>query len=154
MKDSLKGWSVGHDICGQMTGSVTLSPPRRGCAAGCTHDYVPCGDAYFKSTGISGISSKKPHLNTSQGVTKSDLHTLLLSMYVKTILHTAPSSDDQLLVHATVILMCFFDGDIIYFFICFTAFQTEGKLYLILEFLRGGDLFTRLSKEVFQCYNR
>ncbi|KAJ8312931.1 hypothetical protein KUTeg_010304 [Tegillarca granosa] len=27
------------------------------------------------------------------------------------------------------------------------AFQTEGKLYLILEFLRGGDLFTRLSKE-------
>ncbi|XP_062510728.1 ribosomal protein S6 kinase 2 beta-like isoform X2 [Corticium candelabrum] len=32
--------------------------------------------------------------------------------------------------------------DIIY------AFQTEGKLYMILEFLRGGDLFTRLSKEV------
>lgn len=29
-----------------------------------------------------------------------------------------------------------------------TAFQTEGKLYLVLEFLRGGDLFTRLSKEV------
>ncbi|KAL5009628.1 hypothetical protein ScPMuIL_011933 [Solemya velum] len=28
------------------------------------------------------------------------------------------------------------------------GFQTEGKLYLILEFLRGGDLFTRLSKEV------
>ncbi|NXM26183.1 KS6A3 kinase, partial [Oxyruncus cristatus] len=28
------------------------------------------------------------------------------------------------------------------------AFQTEGKLYLILDFLRGGDLFTRLSKEV------
>ncbi|KAJ7996725.1 hypothetical protein DPEC_G00240010 [Dallia pectoralis] len=28
------------------------------------------------------------------------------------------------------------------------AFQTEGKVYLILEFLRGGDLFTRLSKEV------
>ncbi|KAL0974394.1 hypothetical protein UPYG_G00219870 [Umbra pygmaea] len=28
------------------------------------------------------------------------------------------------------------------------AFQTEGKLYLILEFLRGGDVFTRLSKEV------
>ncbi|KAL3315130.1 Ribosomal protein S6 kinase alpha-1 [Cichlidogyrus casuarinus] len=27
------------------------------------------------------------------------------------------------------------------------AFQTEGKVYLILEFLRGGDLFTRLSKE-------
>uniref|UniRef100_A0A672J5C8 Ribosomal protein S6 kinase n=1 Tax=Salarias fasciatus TaxID=181472 RepID=A0A672J5C8_SALFA len=27
------------------------------------------------------------------------------------------------------------------------AFQTEGKLYLILDFLRGGDLFTRLSKE-------
>ena len=30
------------------------------------------------------------------------------------------------------------------------AFQTEGKLYLILDFLRGGDLFTRLSKEVRQ----
>lgn len=28
------------------------------------------------------------------------------------------------------------------------AFQTEGKLYLILQFLRGGDLFGRLSKEV------
>lgn len=28
------------------------------------------------------------------------------------------------------------------------AFQTPGKLYLILDFLRGGDLFTRLSKEV------
>jgi p90 ribosomal S6 kinase len=31
---------------------------------------------------------------------------------------------------------------------CFEAFQTEGKLYLVLDFLRGGDLFTRLSKEV------
>ena len=31
---------------------------------------------------------------------------------------------------------------------CLLAFQTEGKLYMILEFLRGGDLFTRLSKEV------
>jgi serine/threonine protein kinase len=30
----------------------------------------------------------------------------------------------------------------------FYYFQTEGKLYLILDFLRGGDLFTRLSKEV------
>ena len=28
------------------------------------------------------------------------------------------------------------------------AFQTEGKLYLVLDFLRGGDLFTRLNKEV------
>lgn len=28
------------------------------------------------------------------------------------------------------------------------AFQTEGKLYLILDFLRGGDLFTRLSREI------
>lgn len=28
------------------------------------------------------------------------------------------------------------------------AFQTEGKLYLILDFLRGGDLFTRLTNEV------
>uniref|UniRef100_A0A2A4K9Z0 Ribosomal protein S6 kinase n=1 Tax=Heliothis virescens TaxID=7102 RepID=A0A2A4K9Z0_HELVI len=28
------------------------------------------------------------------------------------------------------------------------AFQTAGKLYLILDFLRGGDLFSRLSKEV------
>ncbi|KAG8143150.1 hypothetical protein E2320_000415 [Naja naja] len=27
------------------------------------------------------------------------------------------------------------------------AFQTEGKVYLILDFLRGGDLFMRLSKE-------
>lgn len=33
------------------------------------------------------------------------------------------------------------------------AFQTAGKLYLILDFLRGGDLFSRLSKEV-QYYNR
>uniref|UniRef100_A0A6Q2YB84 Ribosomal protein S6 kinase n=1 Tax=Esox lucius TaxID=8010 RepID=A0A6Q2YB84_ESOLU len=32
------------------------------------------------------------------------------------------------------------------------AFQTEGKLYLILDFLRGGDLFTRLSKEVFLVF--
>lgn len=30
------------------------------------------------------------------------------------------------------------------------AFQTPGKLYLILDFLRGGDLFTRLSKEVYK----
>ncbi|KAL1501372.1 hypothetical protein ABEB36_006702 [Hypothenemus hampei] len=28
------------------------------------------------------------------------------------------------------------------------AFQTEGKLYLILDFLRGGDLFSRLSQEI------
>ncbi|XP_014288774.1 ribosomal protein S6 kinase 2 beta isoform X1 [Halyomorpha halys] len=28
------------------------------------------------------------------------------------------------------------------------AFQTEGKLYLILDFLRGGDLFSRLNKEL------
>ncbi|XP_033229291.1 ribosomal protein S6 kinase 2 beta-like isoform X2 [Belonocnema kinseyi] len=28
------------------------------------------------------------------------------------------------------------------------AFQTEGKLYLILDFLRGGDLFSRLSKQL------
>uniref|UniRef100_A0A8C6JML8 Ribosomal protein S6 kinase n=1 Tax=Melopsittacus undulatus TaxID=13146 RepID=A0A8C6JML8_MELUD len=28
------------------------------------------------------------------------------------------------------------------------AFQTEGKLYLILDFLRGGDLFTLLSQEL------
>ncbi|KAG7231342.1 hypothetical protein INR49_012182 [Caranx melampygus] len=37
------------------------------------------------------------------------------------------------------------------------AFQTEGKLYLILDFLRGGDLFTRLSKEntksIFCCFS-
>lgn len=32
------------------------------------------------------------------------------------------------------------------------AFQTPGKLYLILDFLRGGDLFTRLSKEV--CFRQ
>ena len=30
------------------------------------------------------------------------------------------------------------------------AFQTEGKLYLVLDFMRGGDLFTRISKE--QCW--
>ena len=30
------------------------------------------------------------------------------------------------------------------------AFQTEGKLYLVLDFMRGGDLYTRLSKE--QCW--
>lgn len=32
------------------------------------------------------------------------------------------------------------------------AFQTAGKLYLILDFLRGGDLFSRLSKEVNVSY--
>lgn len=32
------------------------------------------------------------------------------------------------------------------------AFQTAGKLYLILDFLRGGDLFSRLSKEVREAY--
>ena len=30
----------------------------------------------------------------------------------------------------------------------FYAMQTEGKLYLFLEFVQGGDLFTRLSREV------
>ena len=29
-----------------------------------------------------------------------------------------------------------------------TAFQTEGKLYMVMDFLKGGDLFTRLSNEV------
>lgn len=28
------------------------------------------------------------------------------------------------------------------------AFQTDGNLYMVLAFLRGGDLFTRLSKEL------
>lgn len=28
------------------------------------------------------------------------------------------------------------------------AFQTEGKLFLVLDFVRGGDLFTRLNSEV------
>lgn len=28
------------------------------------------------------------------------------------------------------------------------AFQSEAKLYLILDFLRGGDLFNRLAKEI------
>ncbi|XP_074601761.1 ribosomal protein S6 kinase II isoform X2 [Brevipalpus obovatus] len=28
------------------------------------------------------------------------------------------------------------------------AFQTEGKLYLVLDYLHGGDLFTRLNREV------
>ena len=48
-----------------------------------------------------------------------------------------------------VVCVCvkYFYCVIIYFFLCL-AFQTEGKLYLVLEFLRGGDLFTRLSKEV------
>lgn len=32
------------------------------------------------------------------------------------------------------------------------AFQTPGKLYLILDFLRGGDLFSRLSKEVMKFW--
>lgn len=29
----------------------------------------------------------------------------------------------------------------------FYGFQTDAKLYLVLEFINGGDLFTRLSKE-------
>ena len=29
-----------------------------------------------------------------------------------------------------------------------SAFQTEGNLYMVLSYLRGGDLFTRLSKEL------
>uniref|UniRef100_A0A8C9LCJ7 non-specific serine/threonine protein kinase n=1 Tax=Pavo cristatus TaxID=9049 RepID=A0A8C9LCJ7_PAVCR len=33
------------------------------------------------------------------------------------------------------------------------TFQTEGKLYLILDFLRGGDVFTRLSKEQTESVN-
>uniref|UniRef100_A0A8D1NHX9 non-specific serine/threonine protein kinase n=1 Tax=Sus scrofa TaxID=9823 RepID=A0A8D1NHX9_PIG len=37
------------------------------------------------------------------------------------------------------------NNDVVYKFL---SFQTEGKLYLILDFLRGGDVFTRLSKEV------
>ncbi|GAB5584730.1 ribosomal protein S6 kinase alpha-3 isoform X2 [Prionailurus iriomotensis] len=32
---------------------------------------------------------------------------------------------------------------------CQITLCTEGKLYLILDFLRGGDVFTRLSKETF-----
>ena len=33
------------------------------------------------------------------------------------------------------------------------AYQTEGKVYLVLDFLRGGDLFTRLSKEgIYKIY--
>lgn len=28
------------------------------------------------------------------------------------------------------------------------AFQTEGKLFLVLDFIRGGDLFTRLNSEI------
>lgn len=31
----------------------------------------------------------------------------------------------------------------------FYAFQTEGKLYLVLEFLCGGDLFSRLRDHMF-----
>ncbi len=33
------------------------------------------------------------------------------------------------------------------------AYQTEGKVYLVLDFLRGGDLFTRLSKEGIKIYS-
>jgi len=33
------------------------------------------------------------------------------------------------------------------------AYQTEGKVYLVLDFLRGGDLFTRLSKEGIKTYS-
>lgn len=78
--------------------------------------------------------------------------------------------------YTTKSIMCLFCLLFTYFFICFLlvrdrvrtkmernilvdvehpfivrlhyAFQTEGKLYLILDFLRGGDLFSRLSKEV------
>jgi serine/threonine protein kinase len=32
------------------------------------------------------------------------------------------------------------------------AYQTQGKVYLVLDFLRGGDLFTRLSKEGITIY--
>ena len=35
-----------------------------------------------------------------------------------------------------------------------TAFQTEGKLYLVMDLLRGGDLFTRLQNEVRRCAAR
>lgn len=37
---------------------------------------------------------------------------------------------------------------LIFVFFFFIAFQTEGKLYLVLDFLRGGDLFGRLAKEI------
>lgn len=30
----------------------------------------------------------------------------------------------------------------------YSAFQTDGNLYMVLAYLRGGDLFTRLSKEL------
>ena len=46
-----------------------------------------------------------------------------------------------LLSHLTSMSVC-------YSIVSSSAFQTEGKLYLILDFLRGGDVFTRLSKEV------
>lgn len=39
-------------------------------------------------------------------------------------------------------------GKEVHMIFAFLAFQTEGKLYLILDFLRGGDLYTRLSSEV------
>lgn len=51
---------------------------------------------------------------------------------------------------ALVVLLLIFNVDMFCCLVWFVllAFQTEGKLYLVLEFLRGGDLFTRLSKEV------
>ena len=44
--------------------------------------------------------------------------------------------------------ICHQPWSIFSFFSSSSAFQTSGKLYLVLGFLRGGDLFTRLSKEV------
>lgn len=56
-------------------------------------------------------------------------------------LHVSPCYTFEINIY--YIMICLFP--------CLIAFQTEGKLYLILDFLRGGDVFTRLSKEVSWC---
>lgn len=47
-------------------------------------------------------------------------------------------------------MVCFFCSSIVGITVTspLLAFQNETKVYLVLDFLRGGDLFTRLSKEV------
>ena len=51
-------------------------------------------------------------------------------------------------IHYKIVSSANLDIALCHVSVCASAFQTEGKLYLILDFLRGGDLFTRLSKEV------
>lgn len=49
--------------------------------------------------------------------------------------------DEHILNWSYWIFQCPFIVDLIY------AFQTGGKLYLILEYLSGGELFMQLEKE-------